>query len=86
MNGIVGGKVNQQQFDGLVAFAFNVRSYQGSTLMHSAASGKPVTEANFTDYGNARNKQGGLIHVPSIYKRRESEWNVYANGVYDSSH
>jgi GH24 family phage-related lysozyme (muramidase) len=86
VNGIVGGKATQQQFDALVAFAFNVRNYQGSTLMHNAGSGAPVSEANFTAYGNARNRQGILVPVPSLLRRRESEWDVYANGIYNSSH
>jgi GH24 family phage-related lysozyme (muramidase) len=84
VNGL-GANLSQQQFDGLVAFAFNVRNFGGSTLFSNVASGSPVTEGNFTAYGNAH-KNGVLVHVPSIYRRRESEWNVYANGVYDSSH
>jgi GH24 family phage-related lysozyme (muramidase) len=84
VNGL-GANLSQQQFDGLVAFAFNVRRFQNSTLMGNVASGRPVTEANFTVYG-------GVVHnhvktvVPSIYRRRETEWDVYANGHYDSSH
>jgi len=83
---ITGRKATQQQFDALVAFAFNVRNYQSSTLMHNVASGVPVTEAHFTAYGHARNSQGILVSVPSLLRRRESEWDVYASGVYNSSH
>ncbi|MFC6644128.1 glycoside hydrolase family protein [Granulicella cerasi] len=79
---ITGGNASQQQFDALVSFAFNVKSYQGSTLMHNAAAGLPVTEANFTAYGNARNAQHVLVPVPGLMRRREQEWDVYANGDY----
>jgi RHS repeat-associated protein len=81
VNGL-GANLSQQQFDGLVSFAFNVKSYQGSTLMHNTAAGLPVTEANFTAYGNARNAQHVLVPVPGLMRRREQEWDVYANGDY----
>lgn len=57
----------------------------GSTLFSNVASGTAVTEGNFTAYGHAR-VNGQMVAVPSLMRRRESEYNVYANGVYDSSH
>jgi GH24 family phage-related lysozyme (muramidase) len=84
VNGL-GASLSQQQFDGLVSFAFNVRNYGGSTLFGNVSSGTAVTEANFTAYGHAR-VGGKLVEVPSLMARRRSEYNIYANGVYDSSH
>lgn len=84
VNGL-GANLSQQQFDGLVSFAFNVRNSGGSTLFSNVASGTPVTEGNFTAYGHAR-VNGQMVAVPGLMRRRESEYNVYANGVYDSSH
>ncbi len=77
--------MHQQEHDGLVDFAFNVRSYTGSTLFKNVASGTPVTQENFTAYGHAH-KRGKLIEVPSLMARRRSEYDAYANGTYDSSH
>jgi len=84
VNGL-GANLSQQQFDRLVSFAFNVRNAGGSTLFSNVASGAAVTEGNFTAYGHAR-VNGQLVAVPGLMRRRESEYNVYANGVYDSSH
>ena len=80
VNGL-GANLSQQQFDGLVSFAFNVRNFGGSTLFSNVASGTPVTEGNFTAYGHAR-EHGQMVAVPSLMRRRESEYNIYANGVY----
>lgn len=84
VNGL-GANLSQQEFDGLVSFAFNVRSFGGSTLFSNVESGSAVTEGNFTAYGHAHVK-GQLVTVPNLIRRRESEYNIYANGVYDSSH
>jgi len=84
VNGL-GASLSQQQFDGLVSFAFNVRNYGSSTLFGNVSSGTAVTEANFTAYGHAH-VGGKLVEVPSLMARRRSEYNIYANGVYDSSH
>ena len=73
------------QFDALVDFALNVRSYRKSTLMHNVALGRSITEKNFTSYGNAT-KGGVLIHVPSLYLRREREWLMYNSATYNSRH
>jgi hypothetical protein len=62
-----------------------VRNFGGSTLFSNVASGSTVTKANFTAYGHAR-VNGHLVEVPSLMRRRESEYKVYANGIYDSSH
>lgn len=80
VNGL-GANLSQQQFDGLVSFAFNVRNFGGSTLFSNVASGAAVTEGNFTAYGHAR-VNGQLVAVPGLMRRRESEYNLYANGVY----
>ena len=86
VNGLGNTTLRQQQFDGLVAFGFNVRNFAGSTLFSNVAAGTaPVSEDNFTSYGHAR-VNGQLVEVPSLMRRRESEWNVYAYGVYNSSH
>jgi lysozyme len=84
VNGL-GAKLSQPQFDALVSFAFNVRSFAGSGLFSNVASGAAVTKGNFTDYGHAR-KNGKLVEVPGLIKRRASEYNLYSNGVYDSRH
>ncbi len=84
VNGL-GASLSQQQFDGLVSFAFNVTHYGDSTLFSNVASGTAVTEGNFTAYGHAH-VGGKLVEVPSLMARRRSEYNIYANGVYDSSH
>lgn len=84
VNGL-GASLSQQQFDGLVSFAFNVRNYGSSTLFGNVSSGTAVTEANFTAYGHAHVGRK-LVEVPSLMARRRSEYNIYANGVYDSSH
>lgn len=83
---IAKGGIDQNHFDALVSFAFNVRSFKSSVLMHNVGSGDPVIEKNFTSYGNARNRQGVLTPTKSLYVRRESEWNMYSVGVYNSTH
>jgi GH24 family phage-related lysozyme (muramidase) len=65
VNGL-GASFSQQQFDGLVSFAFNVRNYGSSTLFGNVSSGTAVTEANFTAYGHAR-VGGKLVEVPSCW-------------------
>lgn len=52
VNGL-GANLSQQQFDGLVDFAFNVRHFGDSPLFSNVASGSAVTEGNFTAYGHA---------------------------------
>jgi RHS repeat-associated protein len=84
VNGL-GASLSQQQFDGLVSFAFNVRNYGSSTLFGNVSSGTAVTEANFTAYGHGH-VGGKLVEVPSLMARRRSEYDIYANGNYDSSH
>jgi GH24 family phage-related lysozyme (muramidase) len=84
VNGL-GANLSQQQFDALVSFAFNVRNFGDSTLFSNVASGAAVTKENFTAYGHAH-VNGKLVAVPSLMTRRGSEYDIYANGVYDSSH
>jgi GH24 family phage-related lysozyme (muramidase) len=67
----LGVNLNQQQFDALVSFAFNVRNFGTSTLFSNVASGTAVTKENFTAYGHAR-KDGKLIEVPSLMKGAEA--------------
>ncbi|MGG6462653.1 RHS repeat-associated core domain-containing protein [Solilutibacter silvestris] len=81
----LGVAVSQQKFDALVSFAFNVRGYAGSTLFKNVVSGVRVTEQNFTAYGHAR-VRGKLVEIRSLMARRRSEYDIYANGHYDSSH
>ena len=83
VNGL-GANLSQQQFDGLVDFAFNVRNFRGSTLFSNVVSGAAVTEGNFTTYGHGR-VNGQLVAKPSLMRRREAEYDLYANGVYDDN-
>lgn len=77
--------LSQQQFDALVSFAFNVRNYGSSKLFANVSSGTAVTEENFTAYGHARVNEK-LVEIPSLMARRRSEYDIYENNKYDSSH
>lgn len=70
--------LNQDQFDALVSFTFNLGrgSLAKSTLLSNINSGKPVTDANFTDW----NKAGGQV-VDGLTKRREDEYSLFSNGT-----
>lgn len=67
----------QGHFDALVSFTFNLgrENLAKSTLLANINSGRPVTEANFTDW----NKAGGQV-VEGLTSRREDEYNLFSSG------
>jgi len=73
--------LNQNQFDALVSFVFNVGSgnFQSSTLLKKAIvnpNDKSIA-AEFMKWNKAKNSSGILVELPGLTKRRQQEANLY---------
>ena len=75
---LVSVTLNQDQFDALVSFAFNLGrgNLAKSTLLANINAGNAVTEANFTDW----NKAGGQV-VEGLTARRKDEYSRFSTGT-----
>ncbi|MCL1933978.1 MAG: lysozyme [Candidatus Azobacteroides sp.] len=72
---------NQNQFDALVSFVFNVGSgnFQSSTLLKKAKANpndKSIAD-EFAKWNKARNGSGNLVELPGLTKRRREEADLY---------
>ena len=73
--------LNQNQFDTLVSFVFNVGSgnFQSSTLLKRAKinPNDETIAGEFAKYNKAKNKDGVLKVLPGLTKRRKEESELY---------
>jgi len=77
--------LNQNQFDALVSFVFNVGSgnFQSSTLLKKAIvnPNDRSISAEFMKWNKAKNSSGVLVELPGLTKRRQQEANLYFTKV-----
>jgi lysozyme len=73
-------EVNQNQFDALVSFTYNLGSgcLAKSTLLKNINANLPIVQGMFTAYSNARIK-GLLQSLPGLVRRRNAEFNLYVS-------
>jgi len=73
--------LNQNQFDALVSFVFNVGSgnFQSSTLLRRARVNPDdrSISGEFAKWNKARNGFGKLVELPGLTRRRWEEANLY---------
>ena len=80
-------KINQNQFDALVSFAFNVGAgaLQGSTILKMINQRKFISAArHFLDWNKAR-VNGKLTVLNGLTARREAEAALFSTGIPTSS-
>lgn len=74
-------QLNQNQFDALVSFVFNVGAgnFRSSTLLRRVR-----LNSNDNDIENQFNRwvYGGGKILPGLVRRRKEEANLYTNGIY----
>jgi lysozyme len=77
---LVTSEVTQNQFDALVSFAFNVGvgNFTQSTLLKKVNENpnNPAIRLEFMKWTKGR-KNGTLIHLPGLEKRRKQEADLY---------
>lgn len=73
--------LNQNQFDALVSFVFNVGSgsFQSSTLLKKARLNPDdvFIAKEFAKWNKSRDKFGRLVELPGLTKRRKDESDLY---------
>jgi lysozyme len=71
-------KLNQNQFDALVSFQYNIGRIFSTTLLKTINSEGIVTKNMFTRWNKAMNPiTGELVALPGLTRRREAEYNLY---------
>lgn len=74
--------LNQNQFDAVCSFAFNLgmANLTASTLWANINSGKPVTEQNFTAY--CKERIGGVLQLnKGLLRRRTLEYQLFIKPI-----
>lgn len=75
-----GLKVNQNQFDALISFIYNlgVGAFRGSTLFRKVQqdANDPTIRAEFMKWNKAR-VNGKLVELKGLTRRRDAEANLY---------
>ena len=73
--------INQNQLDALTSFVYNlgIGALRNSTLLKLLNEGKPKTEVaeQFLRWNKATNKQGVLITLPGLTRRRKAEKDLF---------
>lgn len=71
-----GIKLNQNEFDALCAFAFNLGAGRlfGSTLWRKLKAGDRIGAANeFLEWNHGKDRKGNLIVIDGLTRRRKAE-------------
>lgn len=80
VSNLVTSDINQNQFDALVSFAYNVgnAALASSTLLKkvNAKPADPSIEQEFLKWDKGTVK-GKKVVLPGLSKRRKDEWNLY---------
>jgi GH24 family phage-related lysozyme (muramidase) len=81
--------LTQNQFDALLIFSYDIGGQlKGGFDKSSARKMLEDCDDDGSNYGNLQdawksfNKQGGII-LRGLQNRRNAEWNIFANGVYE---
>jgi lysozyme len=76
VNRLITAPLNQQQFDALVSFTYNVGggALAGSSLRKVINSGRPVYRDLFTRWNKVRNPAGQLVVSNGLTNRRNREY------------
>ena len=79
----VGVRTVAFQFDALASLAFNIgsRAFRGSTVLRQHRAGNYPAAANAFLMWNKDHRDGKLVVVPGLVRRRMIERNYYLNGV-----
>ena len=72
----------QHQFDALVAFDFNVGALNVSTLLKLLNAGNYTGAANEFPRWNKATKNGQLVEVAGLTRRRKSEQHLFVTGQF----
>jgi lysozyme len=75
----------QTEFDALCSFAFNVgiSAFRKSTLFKCVYIGDSLTASKeFLKWNKTRDKDGKLIVLPGLTRRRKAESELFFNGIY----
>ena len=83
------GSLTQNQFDAMAIFSFNIGGGIGGGF-HNSSARKMLEDCEdeasnydkLEDAWKAFNKQGGNV-VPGLDNRRNAEWNIFVDGVYE---
>jgi lysozyme len=79
-NSLAGLKVNQNQFDALISFVYNlgIGAFRGSTLFRKVQQdpNDPTIRAEFMKWNKAR-VAGKLVELRGLTRRRDAEANLY---------
>jgi lysozyme len=77
---LAGLKVNQNQFDALISFVYNlgIGAFRGSTLFRKVQQdpNDPTIRAEFMKWNKAR-VAGKLVELRGLTRRRDAEANLY---------
>lgn len=84
INGALKVGVTQNQFDALVSLTFNVGIVKTAPLRLLNAGGV-AKELNFTAYDHVT-QNGKKVVSQGLLLRRQAEWKIFSQNVYDASH
>jgi lysozyme len=82
VRGLVKVPLEQHQFDALVAFDFNVGALNVSTLLKLLNAGSYAGAANEFPRWNKATRNGKLVEVPGLTRRRRSEQHLFNTGQF----
>jgi len=85
VNGKLKKGVTQSQFDALVILQFNLGVGAMTQPIKEINAGVAVKKADFTKYTHVKGTPAGKVNK-GLLKRREGEWKIFSEGIYDARH